>query len=533
MVSSAASSVWRTTITDGHVRSARATLSDAQDAFLRGEFERCLTLCETIEARNERRRFEVSILRARVLLRLQRATEAAAEISACAFVPTSVDEIVTAQLLLGAAQARIGKQESAAQLLREATRRAPQAHRTIQAELTLYRGIVEYNLERYDAADALLAAVPEDADLIHARALEYRGWVAYTRGRLEDALVRFSEATSQLGRCRWRDRFVEASVLQGISSVKSQIADTRDWPAIEQRIARFDWEAPGLARPRFWTALYCGTMRELLGDPAAAQQWIRQAERCAPGALHRAIAFCTMAEFFRNAGEHRAHFEFAERAKEQFDSNDARPQGYELLQVPLIIAEELASIAPDEAARFLELFRSSTPATVSTLSGRMFSAVEHIVRARIAEARGERNIAVREYTRALETLRATQHHRRGGFVAVQLARLTGANRYVTYAGEALQNASPEYWLAKELRALRSDATPPLTDNQRRVLTLVAQGKTYKEIAAELNRSWKTVNNSVEQMRAKFGVHSRGELVAEALRVRAIDVHPEVRISRSA
>jgi DNA-binding NarL/FixJ family response regulator len=40
--------------------------------------------------------------------------------------------------------------------------------------------------------------------------------------------------------------------------------------------------------------------------------------------------------------------------------------------------------------------------------------------------------------------------------------------------------------------------------------MVAPGTPYKEIGAQTGRSWKTINNSVAQIRAKFGAGSRSD-----------------------
>jgi DNA-binding CsgD family transcriptional regulator len=71
--------------------------------------------------------------------------------------------------------------------------------------------------------------------------------------------------------------------------------------------------------------------------------------------------------------------------------------------------------------------------------------------------------------------------------------------------------------------MSDESRPALTDRQQTLLVLVAQGKTYKEIGTTVGRSWKTVRNSIEQLRAKFKVGSRGELVAQAVRLGIVPV----------
>jgi DNA-binding CsgD family transcriptional regulator len=173
-------------------------------------------------------------------------------------------------------------------------------------------------------------------------------------------------------------------------------------------------------------------------------------------------------------------------------------------------------------------------ATVPTVPGDdRFRALEHAVEATICESRGERNATVRHLSIAFALFRKACCRRRACAIALRLARLTGASRYVRFAATALRDADPRYWMALEVARLQDDTSPSLTDNQRTILVLVAQGKTYKEIGVTLGRSWKTVNNSVEQLRAKFGAGSRGELVAEAMRRGAVEMGAAARRSETA
>ncbi len=58
---------------------------------------------------------------------------------------------------------------------------------------------------------------------------------------------------------------------------------------------------------------------------------------------------------------------------------------------------------------------------------------------------------------------------------------------------------------------RGQARPLLTDRERDVLRLVAQGYTDKEIAGELYVSARTVQNHLASVRAKLGLNRRAEL----------------------
>ena len=86
-------------------------------------------------------------------------------------------------------------------------------------------------------------------------------------------------------------------------------------------------------------------------------------------------------------------------------------------------------------------------------------------------------------------------------------------------------------MARELAEIRTGPGPTVTPTELEILRLLVQGKTYKEIAAARGASVKTVGNHVQTLFRKFGVHSRGELTAEALRRRIVTLHHPPRTAR--
>ena len=65
------------------------------------------------------------------------------------------------------------------------------------------------------------------------------------------------------------------------------------------------------------------------------------------------------------------------------------------------------------------------------------------------------------------------------------------------------------------RWTRSDA-PRLTDRETEVLRLVAKGLSYKQIAARLGVSHRTVQNHVQNTLGKLQLHNRVELTRYAI-----------------
>ncbi len=57
----------------------------------------------------------------------------------------------------------------------------------------------------------------------------------------------------------------------------------------------------------------------------------------------------------------------------------------------------------------------------------------------------------------------------------------------------------------------------LTNREREVLQLIAEGKTNKEVAAKLNLSVYTVDSHRGKIMEKLNLHSTGELVRFALK----------------
>lgn len=123
-------------------------------------------------------------------------------------------------------------------------------------------------------------------------------------------------------------------------------------------------------------------------------------------------------------------------------------------------------------------------------------------------------------TTADSVLRAAMEAGASGFVSKSrgLAELIAAVRSAG-AGETV--VSPEL-LARLLGQLgRTDrtrpATPGLTEREREVLALLADGLSNAEIARRLTVSVNTVRNHVANLSAKLGAHSKLEALAIAVR----------------
>ena len=128
-------------------------------------------------------------------------------------------------------------------------------------------------------------------------------------------------------------------------------------------------------------------------------------------------------------------------------------------------------------------------------------------------------------------------------LAIEVFR-SGASAFIlkTASGEELRDAlqtvsrggcylSPQFpcdlvtVLAEAARRPASDQSPKLTQRQREVLQLVAEGKSMKEIGAQLNVSTRTAESHKYHLMNMLGIRTNAELVQYAIKIGLIAVNP--------
>jgi len=108
-----------------------------------------------------------------------------------------------------------------------------------------------------------------------------------------------------------------------------------------------------------------------------------------------------------------------------------------------------------------------------------------------------------------------------GYVLKQIGsqELVDAIRTVARGGSLLDPTVTGQLLnrMRNLNTRSSDGIEELTEHERNILALIAEGKTNREIAKELYLSEKTVRNYVSSLLGKLGLSNRTEAAAYAVR----------------
>lgn len=502
------------------VSKLRVSRDDAFSAWFEGEFECCLGCCDALEAQGDGTR-EVTLLRARALLRIDRPAEALDVLERLPAEGESSDGELTRRMLIASALTRLGNAERGLEELRRIRALMQRSHPAIQSEVTLNIGLAYYALRNLEAADAALDAIPSGADIIHARSLEYKGWVASARGDYRTAAAFFSDALTRLDGCQRHDGFLELNCLQALAHLAVDGLERSSWQTIVTRRASLRSEAGSLSYPEFRLTLSAATFEnDIEGRPVEATVEARRAYDLAPTPAFRVLALCKRASIARHAGEPIAQLDHLQAAVDAFAAIDVRNLNGDERLVPLAVAEELANASRSaEARRYFEAYRarSTTGGTLAVTGDSRREAYEQLVEAQILEAESRKSEAASLY-RKVQDRSMVSSVRCALIAAIRLGYLTGDTRHLLgYAELAAREVRSSSWIHSALKNLRiGSAVSSLSSVQSECLLMVCRGYSNGKIAQLRGRSENTVRNQVATLFETFNVRNRAELTAEYL-----------------
>lgn len=504
----------------------------ALESWIAGDAERTLGLCDALQA-DEARSVRARLLRARVLLRMRKPREAIALLDQLPLATASAGESATAAMLLGTAHARSGDVALGLAILGDAAERASAAgaDATIRSEIALGTALALYQQRDFVGADAALDDVDPASDVVYARALECRGWIAKSRSDFAAASAAFEAALTQLDRSRQRDRFLEANLVATLAYIAVEVLDFARWEAMLARARTFPWDAAGLEYNRFWLEMTRSMADEIAGRPREALQAARNAALCAPSRAFRAFAECRRASVLFAYGELLGYEDLAASLRAEFDATDLRSlHEFEEINLPVMVAETLAAIGDGPgAAAALRRLDGMSPAQLALLRDEPLKrAYLAFVEGLVMDANNDALRAQHRYREALRAFGAMGLTRRALLAALPLGELSGDETVLAFIAEQVRALPATSWVrAKAARrtAWIGDAVlAGLTRAEREVIELLHDGRSTAEIAAIRGRSPQTIRNTISKLLQTFGVGNRQALVSECARRGAFPPH---------
>ena len=493
-------------------------------AWFAGDFEGCLALCDRVRPSDVDMVSQLALLRARALLRTSRPDEAITVVRNVFVAHGTLDASLTARMLLGTAYVRRGDNGHGLELLEAAYKASDQAHPTIRSEIALNIGLAHYGLRNLDEADRALDLVSPNADIVHARSLEYRGWVATARSDYAAATASFHDALRRLDQCRHYDRFLEAHAINALAILAAERLDRTSWILIDERARRIEWSAPGLAGPWYGFAFFSSMHDEMDGRIDDALRWAGEAEDVAANEALRLFAASRRAAVLRAVGERFAHRDLVARIRRDVQHVDAAQLDSDERQLLLSLAIEVAAVGDVLGARSLLKQFDGLPhasAMQSLTDDPRETGGRLLAEAAIADAAGDGVQAHHRYREAFQIYHRIGYERRALLAALRLGELTGQTYLLDYVDRTLRKLSSRSPLLERARrhnpALSDPVVSGLSRTERAVLELLCDGKSTMEIAAARGRSKQTIRNTISRILTAFEVSDRASLLRECLR----------------
>jgi DNA-binding CsgD family transcriptional regulator len=419
---------------------------------------------------------------------------------------------------------RSGDAERGLVMLHDAAHHAGASDTTLRSEIALGIALARYNAGDLVDAEAELDRVDRGSDVVYARSLELRGWIAKRRGDLSAAAESFEAALAQLDRSRQRDRYAEASVVTALGNIAIELLDETRWDAMRQRGDRIVWDGEPMAYYRFWHAMNRSMGDETYGRPREALHAARKAAAAAPSDAFRIFAHCRRAAVLLAYDELLGYEDLAATIRAEFDAIDLGAlHAFEEVNLPAVIVATLASIGDAAgAAAALGRLNALSPAQLAVLNDEPLERGYLVyVEALVADANGDTFSAQHGYRDALRAFRETGAVRRAVVAALSLVDLNADESAQRYVDEYVARLPTESWLrvraAKASERRDDPLLAELTRAEREVLELLYEGRSTADIAAIRGRSPQTIRNTVSTLLKAFGVDNRAALISECRR----------------
>jgi len=494
--------------------SKRTLLSEAKAAWFSGDFERCVDLCSSIKSRSKQRVYEVALLNARALLRLQKPQEAETLLRNVLLTSGSLDASLTARMLLGIARIRCGDAKGGLPILARAEADSAEAHPAIRSEIAYAEALAHWALRDLGAAERALDRVDQHSDIITARAFELRAWCMTTRGDYRRAARQFIATLDALEICRAQDYAIKATCLQALMTFAAEMFDSHLHDEALDRLNDDRWTS-GTKMQRYQVMFYRALFAEAAGKTQAAYELGHEADICAPTRGHRVAALVGRAGIARHANEFFAARMYVDRAQALFAKLDPRSLNEDERFSLLGLAEQLAHTDVSAAKAVYEEYAAlDAPWIVLSLAGdRRLEAAETYVQALIAEGSGDSAGSIGGYRTAFRVFAEIGYVRRAAKAALRLAEITGDSKAIAFVRRTFPEGN---WMTDRLSKrdldTRCNGSPKLSPARREIIVMLCEGLSNNEIAQRRGSSPGTVRNMISQIYEMFGVSRRAALI---------------------
>jgi DNA-binding CsgD family transcriptional regulator/tetratricopeptide (TPR) repeat protein len=520
-----------------HLPGGASSVTAAREAFLRGDFEKCVSELQGRTFADPRIAAEAVLVLARGLMRLQRSAEVVALLAPVLTTFSTVDEICTAGMLHGMAVALAKSADQGLELLVSIDKFAnsKRAIPAIKAEIAYFRAVAHWLKHEYSES-ARFAAVAERAkvDVVSVRAMELRGFIALAKFQFTQALGFFRRAQGAYAQCRGRDLGLATQIIYQIAFLEMNLRSARI-PGTHSNIngrtipgSSFGPAIASTTRMRLLTAdawLYAHD-----GDRFTALRKAFDALGIAPTPAWRVWALAWGGGLFQAFGEIGIAHILAEDAAKLADSVDWNATTDEERIGLLYLAEVLAADSPAAAPAMLQRYDGLTSKMDPTRLLRDRDADPRLagwdahVRGMVARAVGDHERAGAWFRKAIDLFHSCGYLWREALALIELDATpidTRGEIPLERAAIIIRDNFPNSFLAARLGSQVQAYIDPigriLTPAQRDVLRRLLEGKNPGQIAAETNRGRSTVKTHLHSLHAAFGTHSIAGLLTECQR----------------
>ncbi len=483
--------------------SERAT---ATEAWARGDYE---GLLELLEGRHDA---GAQLLRARALLRLRRyaavidglRTEGVRDPNDAALIG----------MMRATAARRLGRDDIAFPDL------PARPTRDVMAAHAYYTALGHWMAGDVAAAeDAANEALARGDSPVRVLATELLAFIALQRQDVTAAVERFLETLDTIALPGRTDQGLRAAVLRGLSL---SMLEALDFTHAEKIFAEHATLVPsaGFGRQALKFSTNVAAAREWLGADDLAFETLLAARSIAAPEPFVADVDVELARFHRRRGSIDAAQRHLDLARRRIDAADWRGIDSEAHVLLLLYASEASTLQPESAGAAIAKAVSLTGRRDLSLAferNQLMLAAALAARGRLSWSRQRTNDAVCDLRRSFDLFAELGQRRQAAFVALDLVRFSGR---LDPAPAALLSevvrAFPNSLFSVEVKKAKADLASPfsrITAAERRVLEKICEGKTSREIAAELQRSPSTVRNQTISIFRALGVKTRAGLVA--------------------